>query len=954
MATTLASTLYPPQFSSTIAPAFSRTSTLRVYFSISSFNSASSIQRCHISIVNQSSGESVVDTNSSLLFAIPEYDSQEGLYYVDISVGNIKGTVYETDDLGEKTLKTSGWQINQYYKLQIRFDSYSSEEAIPNDESYFNTYSQYFSEWSQVLLLRPISEPSVYLLPFDTTEVEDGATVSQTLNPGILHLSGAVSFEESSEKETLKSYSVKILNGSTEEVVADKIVEEYTGNSVDPNVIDCRINLASVSSSSVTKYLLAVTCVTKNNYTFTSTRAFAIGEYTSVDNFDPDVQIDTSAIDKGVVYIHLTNADVLNGGTVYITRSSNLSNFKEWETIEEISALGSLNVTITDNTIGSGIFYRYAAQMENTVGGMTKIYNGYYYEEDDELHQKIYTVFPDFYDAILSRDGKQISIRYNYKVSSVKPTVSRTKMDVLGGKYPKFVENAAMNYKQLSISGLISSQEDENGLFLTKEDVYQDMLANYKSYEESEYRDAYNIENYNYFWEREFREELIKWLNDGEPKLYRSMTEGMLVVMITDISLTPNSTLSRRLWDFSATLYEVADGSSLETLDELGIYNRKLLETSATASGTDDGKEDQKTAIKIEEPGQLYRIYPPKSSDGLTSSGEIVYGVIDKTMQSQYNKNGSVYSAKNYGGLYLTDVRIQFLSNPSVYKLTQEGGVERQTEGVQLLNKNQDGKGKLDESLRLGFRFAVETAGDSSTNGKIEPAVFFVNERGYYQIPNSVKVTKLYITNPDDLITIDYVLHYEQTDDSSSQVVSVSIEKIVIGQYRDVYSYGEYCGDAIKKRYNFVTSEYKQMMQWFKGICVDVDPYTWLKVRYEGDDSYQKILVGETGVFHFLEDFAVDSIGFEGRYMTKVSEERAGYADSWEFILPKVMTSYNSTDDIESPVLQMVYNVKGLYYIYYGDGYFYRINVDGDTATAKVPVQGDINYYGNVVKMTLG
>lgn len=942
MAVTLASALYPPQFPSTVAPAFSQNSTLRVYFSISSFNSSSSIQRCHVTITNQSSGENVVDTASGLLILNYSYDSEEGLYYVEIPAGNIKGSITQSTPLGEIEIVQSGWQINQYYKFQMRFDG-NEVSSYSNTEEYFNSYSQYFSEWSQVLLLRPISQPSLRLLPFDETEIEDGSSVSQTFNPGILHLNGVVSFEDSSEKETVKSYSVKILNGSTKEIIADKIVENYTSDSVNPNVIDCRINLASIASQNLSKYLLVVTITTKNNYVFSSTRAFSIGEYTTEDNFNPNVLLDVSAIDKGVVYIHLTNADVLNGGTIYITRSSSLSNFQEWETIEEISALGALNVTVTDNTVGSGIFYRYAAQMENTVGGMTKTYNGYYYEEDDELQQKNYVVFPDFYDAILSRDGKQISIRYNYKVSSVKPTVSRTKMDVLGGKYPKFVENAAMDYKQLSITGLISTQDDENGLFLTKEDVYQNMLSNYEAYEEAEYRDAHTIEYYNYFWEREFRERLVRWLNDGEPKLYRSMTEGMLVVMVTDVNLTPNATLSRRLWDFSATLYEVADGSSLETLDELGIFNRNLLSVTTSTDGDSDGSAP---SVKIDLPGQLYRVNPPANISGVSDQGEVISGLINTELQKKY---GGVYSQKKYQNLYISNVRMQFLSRPSIYSL-KDNNVVYKTE-AEIRNMTSAEK----QTLRLGYRFEVETDGEDT------PSVFFVNENGYYQIPSSVPIRKLRFTNLNDLVSLDFILHYNQLDDSSSKVISTSVEKVVVGQYRDVFPYEAYYGDTIKRRYSYITDEYTQSLQWFKGICADVDPYAWIKIKYNGDDSYNKFLVGETGVFHFLQDFSVDSLAFCGRYMTRVPESRAGYLEPWEFIKPDIEKTYDSVDEIESPVWQMVYNINGLYYIYYVDGSFYRMDVELDSGTnevvagtARVPIQGDINYYGNVVRMTLG
>jgi hypothetical protein len=64
------------------------------------------------------------------------------------------------------------------------------------------------------------------------------------------------------------------------------------------------------------------------------------------------------------------------------------------------------------------------------------------------------------------RQDKQLAIRFDATISSLKPTVNRVKIDTLGGKYPRFAENARMNYKQFSISGLISAEEDFNRKFL--------------------------------------------------------------------------------------------------------------------------------------------------------------------------------------------------------------------------------------------------------------------------------------------------------------------------------------------------------------------------------------------------------------------------------------------------------------------------------------------------------
>ena len=51
------------------------------------------------------------------------------------------------------------------------------------------------------------------------------------------------------------------------------------------------------------------------------------------------------------------------------------------------------------------------------------------------------------------------------------------------------------------------------------------------------------------------------------------MPEGNIPVMVMDVSLTPKTELGRMIYDFSATLYEVGDGYSLEDLERLNIIN---------------------------------------------------------------------------------------------------------------------------------------------------------------------------------------------------------------------------------------------------------------------------------------------------------------------------------------------------------------------------------------------
>lgn len=68
--------------------------------------------------------------------------------------------------------------------------------------------------------------------------------------------------------------------------------------------------------------------------------------------------------------------------------------------------------------------------------------------------------------------------------------------------------------------------------------------------------------------ERRFREEVMKWLTDGKPKLFRSETEGNMIVVLTGVSFSPFGN-TRLNYSFSATLTEIAEYN----LKNLILYN---------------------------------------------------------------------------------------------------------------------------------------------------------------------------------------------------------------------------------------------------------------------------------------------------------------------------------------------------------------------------------------------
>lgn len=108
--------LYPPVVD-TYAPAFLvgssdiQKNTCRVYFSISLYNSLNDIKNAQVTVANQNTNLSVLDKSK---------------YPCEIMLTDIKTDLTRvSDDKYYIEIKTSdieeGFQINQYYKVQIRF-----------------------------------------------------------------------------------------------------------------------------------------------------------------------------------------------------------------------------------------------------------------------------------------------------------------------------------------------------------------------------------------------------------------------------------------------------------------------------------------------------------------------------------------------------------------------------------------------------------------------------------------------------------------------------------------------------------------------------------------------------------------------------------------------------------------------------------------------------------------
>lgn len=297
-------------------------------------------------------------------------------------------------------------------------------------------------------------------------------------------------------------------------------------------------------------------------------------------------------------------------GAFLLTRSCLEENYATWEEVTRFRLYGIHpdKWQWQDFTVEQGKTYKYALQQFN----------------DRDLYSRqeaSNAVMADFEHAFLYDGEKQLKIKYNPKVASFKTDILEQKVDTIGSKHPFIFRNGVVNYKEFSLSGLLSYMSDEANLFIDDDQLglttkslckisrsatiepeywtYKDgklikrtpeeIKKHYNDPDVSEELDnreviaagrpraTNDLGGYNVAAERRFKLSVLDWLNNGQVKLFRSPSEGNYLVRLTNISLAPEDQLGRMIHTFTSTAYEIADCTH-DNLIKYGILKTTLPE----------------------------------------------------------------------------------------------------------------------------------------------------------------------------------------------------------------------------------------------------------------------------------------------------------------------------------------------------------------------------------------
>ena len=504
----------------------------RVYFNLSPLNSIDQVEHLQLSLYRQdnnrnlltdrtytSSGVSLNTRNSVLYYKKSEikFSASKQMYYVVIPTLEAPlipaGLVAKIQiRLGTQTLRFANGAV---------YDNSTGEEMT---EVWNNTQINVLgmSEWSTISIIKTLS-------PFDSYIQNFNKGVVNNINTTVYTFVGMTNLYNSNPKETIKSTRFVLFDfngnqledsGAIIQPESQKLYNYHTFNKVlDPD----------------TTYQVLFEVSTSSGYTQSQLYDFAV----VLEDRDITYSIELNenyygmsseeiSLTKTMVRLVVKDAaysnENLKPNTYLIRRASSKDNFETWIDLAELRcAIGTseLYATYNDIMVESGITYKYTVQpkMLNTSRLVVS---------DSVEATPVYE-----HTWLLGQNNAYLSIGFNLNLSNFKTVIKEAKIETIGSQYPFFVRNGDIKYREFSLSGLICQNMDATN-----------------SLRIGEYENRH-------IQERMFRDSLHELLLDGRPKLFKSETEGLILVYLSNVSLTPNNVLGRMLYDFSMTATEI-------------------------------------------------------------------------------------------------------------------------------------------------------------------------------------------------------------------------------------------------------------------------------------------------------------------------------------------------------------------------------------------------------------
>lgn len=816
--------LYPPVLDSYM-PAFQAgdKSYCRVYFSLSKFNASIDFMSVHISIMKQSNGLNVVNPIDSEVEGEFRYRStgiiinaqpkpvagEDNLFYVDIYNEELSSE--------DKTIGFGyhGWIPGWIYKIQIRLSPINYDGST-GQAAWLNENAMKFSEWSTVCTVKAIGKMDLIIPVLDyNTQDENQVHTDDTVTAlylSTINFFGRIVSEDPSE--VLYKYSLKIFDAN------DNLLEDsgelYSNYFQNNNEFNYLIKYEFQDNH---EYKLVFNYVTNNEYNFTLINRINISliqttkincKILSCENDEDNIMTEYTSFqeeeEEGRVCLKLyADNENLYNGNICIRRSSSKTNFTEWNDIKIFNvAQQTINSLpcIYDYTIESGVFYRYGVQSIDDMGNrgtLVKI---------DNLIMRNFE-----YSYLLGENNQQLKLMFNNTMPNYKIQLMESKVETIGGQYPIITRNSALKYRILPINGLISFWMDENKIFTDKLKIYgSDVAPLYTEIWELKRGERFEVQRqYDYTYERDFRQVVLNFLHNGKPKLFKSPTEGNIIVRLTEINCVPNQSTDRMIYEFTSTGNELAEA----TYDNYLKY--KFLEPGEWSS------ELYVNELHI---GQLQMAFTPTTN--------VFYEI--------YNKYGG--EDKNYGGY------------SKILKSIQNIRITIEDPPLRIKNS-------------LGNNYDIVSGNNIQLNGKL---ITISGNQRIYEFDNRLNYTKndvLYLLGDAEgkhqtiNATIDFIYNIQTEEYQEKKKQSIQ-NTTNIGQIYHTFNPGDSIYDELYYKYYINWDREFRELNKITSIEIEANPGAVFAIQDFNDQNIELHEINDTGVLRLYNIEIVKKFNYIG------------------------------------------------------------------------------------------
>ena len=546
--------LFPPIIDDYLPAFLQADNSCNIVFKLAQFNTEKefNLNLTQITVSNLNTNKSMLDLKT--------YPNE-----IKIAAATLNSNGTYSVVLNAADLKTDQFELNTYYKIQIRLTGINSEAYDKTKEAtWINSNLDNFSEWSTVCLIRAIATPILQLNKVSDTGILSAANII-----------GKLTFSNNAEKESIHTYRTLVMKNS--EIIEDSgfIYPEPTK--------ERELNYTFKTNVIGEGFSAQLYVATKNGYIIKNTYPISIKADSGTD-LGAEIYSVTPDEENGLmqIIVNVTAESGISNNKIILKRASSLNDFNTWDDLliydpNEETLAKNTHFVFNDLSIQSGIWYKYAIQGEDKTN---KIRTAIVYDTTENI-----AVFEHMF---LVAEGQQLKIKYNPTVSTYKRNIQESQTTTLGAQFPFIRRNGNMDYYQLSISGMISaiSDEDEikviyqNGKETNVENISRGRLFGSKAFiyggeHQAElygnYNLSENIGKYNdIIYEKMFRDKVIDFLYKDNVKLFKSTPEGNRLVKIMNVNLTPEAGLGRYIYSFSCDAIEIAE-PSVENLLEYKI-----------------------------------------------------------------------------------------------------------------------------------------------------------------------------------------------------------------------------------------------------------------------------------------------------------------------------------------------------------------------------------------------